>query len=206
MSLSRSPSPIPGGGWSSPGLNMHGGRSSPAPHVTGGPAAWDSAKTRNHNVNGYPSFSTQNSGYFVRHMRRLSSSLPRFYSDTPPHALKEKRRPGRWTAAQNVPLVGRIRSIFGRMGRKFKMRLLIAAVVLFCLLLFFNTRRSTFDARRLLRYANMWILSPVLPLETSIMGWRWREVRNDPRRQRGRWSDGVEGSARMGHRARQHTK
>lgn len=155
MALSRSPSPIPGGGWSSPGLNMHNGRSSPAPHATGGPAAWGSAKTRNHNVNGYPSFSTQNSGYFVRHVRRISSSLPRFYSDTPPHAPKEKLRPGRWTAAHNVPLVGRIRSIFGRMGRKLKLRLFIAAIVLFCLLFFFNTRGSTYDTRRPLHYADM---------------------------------------------------
>lgn len=138
MSLSRSPSPVPGGGWSSPGLNISSGRASPA-HITGGTAAWESAKIRNHNVNGYPSFSTQNSGFFVRHMRRISSSLPRFHSDTP-YAQKEKLGRGRWAAAQNVPLVGRIRSIFGRMGRKMKTRLLVGAILLLCLLFFYNSR------------------------------------------------------------------
>lgn len=98
---------------------------------------------RTHNVNGYPSFSTQNSGFFVRHMRRISSSLPRFttsHNDVP-YAQKEKLGRGQW-AGQNVPLLGRFRAIFGRMGRKLKMRLLIAGIVFFCLLLFYNTRMS----------------------------------------------------------------
>ena len=88
---------------------------------------------RNHNVNGYPSFSTQNSGFFHRHLRRLSSSLPRF-SDSP-YQQREKLGRGRW-ADQNVPLFARIRSIFGRMGRKLKLRLLIAFIVLIILTLF----------------------------------------------------------------------
>lgn len=137
MSLSRSPSPIPGGGWSSPGLNLNSGRSSPA-HISGGTTAWESAKMRNHNVNGYPSFSTQNSGFFVRHMRRISSSLPRF-SDSP-YSQKEKLGRGRW-ADQNVPLFARIKSIVGRMGRKLKFRLLIALVVLIMLILFNLSRK-----------------------------------------------------------------
>lgn len=93
-----------------------------------------------HNVGGYPSFSTQNSGFFVRHMRRLSSGLPRFSPDST-YAQKEKlgRGRGQW-AARNVPLVGRLRSIFGRMGRKLKVRLLIVAILLLCLTIFYNSR------------------------------------------------------------------
>lgn len=101
-------------------------------------AAWGSARARNHNANGYPSFSTQNSGFFVRHMRRISSSLPRFYSDAS-NSHKDKYVRDQWDA-QNVPLLGRIKSVFGRMGRKSKGRLLVAAIVLFCLMLFYNTR------------------------------------------------------------------
>jgi mannan polymerase II complex MNN10 subunit len=131
MSLSRSPSPVPGGGWASPGLNINSGRSSPA-HATGTPVSWESAKLRNQGLNGsgQPSFSTHNQGFFTRHMRRISSSLPRFNPNTnAKYADKGKSGPGRWPG-QNMPLVGRIRSIFGRMGRKLKFRLMISFIVL----------------------------------------------------------------------------
>lgn len=143
MSLSRSPSPVPGGGWSSPGLNINSGRTSPA-HVSGaGPIAWESAKMRNHNVNGYPSFSTQNSGFFVRHMRRISRGLPRFSSasSNASYDKKDKYRHGApsWPG-QNVPLLGRTRTIFARMGRKLKFRLLFAFIFFICLTIFYNSR------------------------------------------------------------------
>lgn len=136
MTLSRSPSPAPGGGWSSPGLNINSGRSSPAHH--GG--AWESVKTRNLGVNGYPSFSTHNQGFFQRHMRQISGSLPRFTSQPDsPYSAKEKPGRSRWPG-QNLPLVGRIRRIFGRMGRKLKLRLLILLVVILCIIIFYNSR------------------------------------------------------------------
>ncbi|KAI4153800.1 MAG: hypothetical protein LQ340_002096, partial [Diploschistes diacapsis] len=93
MSLSRSPSPRAGGGFSSPGLtsdfNSMGGRSSPrktypdlytnAGAASGsGNVTWASAKAKSDEVNGYPSFSTQKTGFFSRHARKISSSLPRF--------------------------------------------------------------------------------------------------------------------------------
>ena len=92
MSLSRSPSPRPGGGWASPGLNSPyvdvSGRASPASGYrgNGNTVTWESAKAKSEGVNGYPSFSTQNQGFFNRHIRKLSSSLPRFsmgYVDHP---------------------------------------------------------------------------------------------------------------------------
>ncbi|KEY64506.1 hypothetical protein S7711_09979 [Stachybotrys chartarum IBT 7711] len=139
MSLSRSPSPIPGGGWSSPGLNANsGGRLSPG-GITGGPVAWESAKMRNSSANGYPSFSTQNQGFFTRHMRRISSSLPRF-SSQPADGFEIKDKPSRsnW-ASQNIPLVSRIRAIFARMGRKLKIQLLVVLIILLAIIVFYNS-------------------------------------------------------------------
>ncbi|KAG6008602.1 hypothetical protein E4U21_004242 [Claviceps maximensis] len=140
MSLSRSPSPVPGGGWSSPGLNINSGRSSPANAASSNSASWESAKMRHLNPSSYPSFSTHNQGFFTRHMRQLSSSLPRFSSNANDQRFEGKQRlgRGRWLG-QNIPLVGRIRSIFGRMGRKLKIRLLIGLVLLLGLYIFYHS-------------------------------------------------------------------
>lgn len=146
MSLSRSPSPVPGGGWASPGLNINAsGRSSPVPGYSasnGTPVIWESARQKTMGAaGGYPSFSTHNQGFFTRHMRRLSSSLPRFSSSTH-YAEKEKLGRGRWSA-NNVPLLGRLRAMMARMGRKMKLRLLFALLLILSVIIFFNTRSST---------------------------------------------------------------
>ncbi|EEQ85381.2 mannan polymerase II complex MNN10 subunit [Blastomyces dermatitidis ER-3] len=108
MSLSRSPSPRRGGGWSSPGLTIGAGSSrgsSPrrgfndiansstssgngAFYPNGSPIAgsgpgngavtWASAKAKSDRIVGYPSFSTRNNGFFSRQRRKISASLPRF--------------------------------------------------------------------------------------------------------------------------------
>lgn len=142
MSLSRSPSPVPGGGWSSPGLNISSGRTSPTNTPSSNSASWESARMRHLGPNGYPSFSTHNQGFFTRHMRRLSSSLPRFSSNSSDQRPGDKQKVdrGRWSG-QNIPLVGRIRYIFGRMGRKLKIRLLICLILMLCLLVFYNSRK-----------------------------------------------------------------
>ncbi|KAJ9164873.1 Galactosyl transferase GMA12/MNN10 family protein [Coniochaeta hoffmannii] len=142
MSLSRSPSPVPGGGWASPGLNINAsGRSSPVPGYSasnGTPVIWESARQKTMGAaGGYPSFSTHNQGFFTRHMRRLSSSLPRFSSSTH-YAEKEKLGRGRWSA-NNVPLLGRLRAMMARMGRKMKLRLLFALLLILSVIIFFNT-------------------------------------------------------------------
>lgn len=140
MSLSRSPSPVPGGGWSSPGLNINSGRSSPANAPTSGPVHWESAKMRHLGANGYPSFATNNSGFFARHLRRISSNLPRYNSNNTIPRYGDKDKPFR---GQNIPLIGRIRSISGRMGRKLKIRLLIVLVLLLCLYIFYHSRKCS---------------------------------------------------------------
>ncbi|CAM1505597.1 Fc.00g112340.m01.CDS01 [Cosmosporella sp. VM-42] len=138
MTLSRSPSPVPGGGWSSPGLNINSGRSSPA-NIGGGSVAWESSKMRKPGANGYPSFSTQNQGFFTRHMRRISSSLPRFTSHGDvPYAEKEKLGRGRWWG-DRIPLAGRIRIIYGRIGRKWKVRVLMLLLIFLSIIVFYNS-------------------------------------------------------------------
>ncbi|KAK4110528.1 glycosyltransferase family 34 protein [Canariomyces notabilis] len=140
MSLSRSPSPVPGGGWASPGLNIPSGRSSPTRGVTGSngtPVMWESSRLKRGGSAGYPSFSTKNEGFFGRHMRRLSRSLPRF-STSPYYADKEKLGRGRWPI-HNVPLLGRIRGIVGRMGRRMKIRLMVLLMILLSIFTFYNT-------------------------------------------------------------------
>ncbi len=135
MSLSRSPSPGPGGGWASPGLNINtSGRSSPA-RPNGAAASWESTSRLKNGAagTGYPSFSTQNQGFFTRHMRKLSNNLPRFNS----YGDKEKLGRGRWSA-QAVPVVGRLRAILARMGRKLKIRLLVGSLMLLCIYIVYN--------------------------------------------------------------------
>lgn len=141
MSLSRSPSPGHGGGWASPGLNIGSGRSSPTRGFTGSsatPVMWESSRLKRGGGAGYPSFSTKNQGFFGRHMRRISSSLPRFSSSSH-YAEKEKLGRGR-CAIHGVPLLGRTRGVMARMGRKMKIRLLILFLILLSICAFYNTR------------------------------------------------------------------
>lgn len=108
---------------------------------SGTPAMWESSRLKRGGAGagtGYPSFSTKSQGFFGRHMRRLSSSLPRFNTN-PYYAEKEKLNRGRWPL-QSVPLLGRIRSILARMSRRTKMRLLILFLILLSIYIFYNSR------------------------------------------------------------------
>ena len=90
--MSRSPSPQPGG-WSSPGLNApdyNGGRTSPyANGSSSHNVTWASAQARSAEVKGYPAFTPRNQGFFGKHFRRISTSLPFNHGD------KEKLGRGR---------------------------------------------------------------------------------------------------------------
>jgi mannan polymerase II complex MNN10 subunit len=143
MSLSRSPSPIPGGGWSSPGLDLPSGRSSPAKmHFSSsnpGTVTWESARMKSQGVTGYPSFSTQNQGFFTRNMRRISSSLPSFsIHEEMGSAEKEKRRRAPW----KIPLLGRAQLFVSRLSRVWKIRALLVMIIIACYILFYTTRKS----------------------------------------------------------------
>lgn len=101
---------------------------------------WESSRLKKGSGPGYPSFSTKNQSFLGRHMRRISSSLPRFGSNSH-YADKEKLGRGRWPI-HNVPLLGRVRGIMARMGRKMKIRLLILLMFILSIIIFYNSRES----------------------------------------------------------------
>ncbi|KAI1333357.1 galactosyl transferase GMA12/MNN10 family protein [Xylariaceae sp. FL0255] len=140
MSLSRSPSPIPGGGWSSPGLDMSG-RSSPASNAFSsadtGHVNWESSRRRPDGGSSYPSFSTHNQGFFTRHMRRISSGLPTFTPGPGDTVDKGKGRIKR--SPCKVPFIKRITTSMIRMNRRTKILLLIVLFFLTCYALFYIT-------------------------------------------------------------------
>ncbi|KAL4754555.1 hypothetical protein BDW72DRAFT_129317 [Aspergillus terricola var. indicus] len=80
MSLPRSRPPSPGGGWSSPSLTPGSGRSTP--YISLYPPSpsdpWLVAKAKGEGVRGYPSFSTKNSGFFLRSKRQIIETLSKF--------------------------------------------------------------------------------------------------------------------------------
>ena len=153
MSLSRSPSPRRGGGWSSPGLTSPydsvSGKSSPRKtysdlQLNGSASSdnvtWASAKARSEEVNGYPSFSTRNQGFFSRHARKISTSLPTFnmggrrnFSD------KEKLGRGRWSPINNGR-AGRFLTYMGRLIWRLRLRLGIVFGLMLAIILFYVTR------------------------------------------------------------------
>jgi mannan polymerase II complex MNN10 subunit len=80
MSLPRSPSPSPGEGWPSPSLTSGSGRSTPyiSLYPPNPSDPWLVAKAKSEDVRGYPSFSTRNSGFFLRSKRKIIETLPKF--------------------------------------------------------------------------------------------------------------------------------
>lgn len=149
MSLSRSPSPNRGGGWSSPGLTTPyenlSGTASPRKgygelQMNGsgsGNVTWATAKAKSDEVNGYPSFSTKNNGFFSRHARQMSRSLPSFVRG----AEKEKLGRGRWYP-NNGSRAGRILAFVGRTIWRLRLRLLVALSLILAIIVFYVTRES----------------------------------------------------------------
>jgi len=139
MSLSRSPSPQRGGGWSSPGLtNPHSGppsrRASPLPSYQNGGSrevTWASAQARSAEVKGYPSFQTRNQGFFGRHLRKLSLSLPRF----------GKNESGRGKSpVDNPDFLRSLVAFGGKLIWRFRARFAVIAVLLLLWSLFYLSR------------------------------------------------------------------
>lgn len=149
MSLSRSPSPSPGGGWSSPGLtphNSHSGHSSPRFGTgvnEGNGLSWAAAKSHSERVKAYPSFETRNSGFFSRSRRKISASLPRFSIAPRNFREKEKLGRGRWHGfGGSGSLAGRIRTFLGASLRRKRVLLLLLSTSLFILWAFLANRES----------------------------------------------------------------
>ncbi|EJT73347.1 galactosyltransferase [Gaeumannomyces tritici R3-111a-1] len=151
MSLSRSPSPVPGGGWASPGLNITGsGRNSPSRGFTSGnsgssPVIWEGARLKNGASNsgaasGGFRTNTGNQRGIMGHVRRLSSGLPLWNNGraATPYAEKEKLGRGRWHA-DNLPLVSRVRRAYSRTSRRTRIVLWALGLILLATLIFYNT-------------------------------------------------------------------
>ncbi|KAF2088281.1 glycosyltransferase family 34 protein [Saccharata proteae CBS 121410] len=144
MSLSRSPSPQPGGGWSSPGLTTPtytgaSGSSSPMwSYPNGGGAhnvTWASASARSKQVKGYQAagFSTRNPSWFKRHLRKWSSSLPQFtHSANGQYAEKEKLGRGRWEPSDG----SRLSEYLSWAWRRFRLSHWKLLIILFLLSVF----------------------------------------------------------------------
>ena len=147
MSLSRSPSPVSGGGWGSPGLtepyeNM-GGHSSPRQaygeingQSKGNGVTWASPKKRNDEANGYPSFAPRSNGFFQRHTRKISESLPTFIGRRRSHDRGQKSR---WGPTGGT-LLSRLRTFTGNIGRRMRIRILMVFVLVLAFVLFYTTR------------------------------------------------------------------
>ena len=151
MSLSRSPSPRRGGGWATPGLTTPydsiNGRASPrqgyaesyfSSGAMGSNVTWASAKARSEEVNGYPSFSTQNNGFFSRHARQLSRRLPSFnLGGRKDFGEKEKLGRGRWPSSGS-----RIAPYIGRTIWRMRLRIMLMFTFVMAFVLFYVTRKS----------------------------------------------------------------
>ena len=148
MSLSRSPSPRPGGGWASPGLNSPAGTFSSCRSSGGSSVTWESAKRKSQGVHGYPAFAIRNNGFFRRHYRKISSSLPRFNLGSERcYAEKEKLGWGRRPEKYGKRLV-RLRRAWRRSGRRTKLCLTISFALIAMYILFYWTRKSLLPRSR----------------------------------------------------------
>ena len=157
MSLSRSPSPQRGGGWSSPGLttpyDSMSGRSTPRRmygeypfNANGGPinrdVSWASAKAKSEEINGgYPKFSTRNTGFFSRNAQKLQRSLPSFSRGGKHYAEKEKVQRGRSYGGRP----GRYCAHVGRLLWRLRLRLLFLIAFVFAIITFYVTRKCAYQ-------------------------------------------------------------
>lgn len=150
MSLDRSPSPQRGGGWASPGLTTpleegSTGRSRGASpnkrygELNGGRGVtWANAKASSARVNGYPSYQSRNQGFFGRHMRRISSSLPYFSHGGEEDRIAEKEKAGRGRSGRST--WQELPRRFGMLMSRRRKYVGLAIAVIFALLMWFHKR------------------------------------------------------------------
>lgn len=98
---------------------------------------WTTAKAKSDEINGYPSFSTRNNGFFSRHARQISRSLPSLVRG----AEKEKLGRGRWYP-NNGSKAGRLLGFLGRTIWRLRLRLLVALSFILAIIVFYVTRKS----------------------------------------------------------------
>lgn len=194
MSLSRSPSPQRGGGWASPGLNLHyngtSRRTSPLPgYANGSPreVTWASAQARSAEIR---SFQPRSQNFFVKHLRKVSSSLPRFAGS---YAEKEKLGRGRWPSDGNF--VYNMLAMVGKLAWRARIRVAIVTVILLLWSIFYLSRKF------ILQGCWIWLIrrstSQHVP---QIAVFRCRQqICHYTSGKHGRWCHGVEGTKRVGY-------
>lgn len=128
MSLSRSPSPRRGGGWSTPGLGDDSDHGTPRRRDYGNlngstpnDTAWAAAKAKSTQIQNTPSFTTRNEGFFSRQKRKISATLPRFnsFNSNRKDWNAEKLGRGRWRPAGSGKWSS-LKTLVGNILRKFK--------------------------------------------------------------------------------------
>lgn len=217
MSLDRSPSPRRGGGWSSPGLSTPidetgaGSRSRGASprkgygELNGGRGVtWATAKAGSARVNGYPSYQSQNQGFFGRHMRRISSGLPQYFIGAQDDRYGEKEKLGRGRSAGRLAQLQELPRRLGLLISRRRKQAALLVIALLMVLVWFSKRKSR-RVHLVEVLTNVWHSFHIL-VEKNIMAGRRQQVCGHTRCQPRRRRDGVEGTPRMGDRKRQREK
>lgn len=153
MSLSRTPSPVPGGGWSSPGLSTPDPQSrradrsrSPAARHYGEldsarKVTWDAAQAQTAQVK---RFQPKNQGFFRRHFRKLSSSLPKFHSPVDADRFyKDKQHlpPVDWRLPRSLHELKSLGYLLWRKIYRYRLPLALLTLLLSSISLFYLTRK-----------------------------------------------------------------
>ncbi|KAJ9627278.1 alpha-1,6-mannosyltransferase [Taxawa tesnikishii (nom. ined.)] len=100
---------------------------------------WASAQARSAEVNGYPAYHDKSAGFFGRHLRSISVSLPRFsMGEDDRFAEKEKLGRGRWQPGGGSA-IGNILGRFGRMFWRMRLRFMLVIAFVLLVILFYAT-------------------------------------------------------------------
>ncbi|CAG8207243.1 unnamed protein product [Penicillium salamii] len=134
MTLSRSPSPRPGGGWSSPALNAAADAGSPGT-FSPNEISWGSVKAISDETDGYPSFASRNTGFFSRQRLKISTRLSTLWRGSS-HEYSEKDDHGpKW---RHTDCFRRnMCSLPGISTRRGRFRLLVRLLILWIVYLLF---------------------------------------------------------------------
>lgn len=144
MSLSRSPSPLQGRGWSTPGVGSspeRGGSHNAYGQSDGAAVSWTTAKERSAKIRGYSASSPRSQGFFSKHIRGLSGTLPRFNgSPVRRFALEDKPQLG-WGGSGFTDAIKSFASIMNRPNRRLRRYISILMAFVLAISFFYATRK-----------------------------------------------------------------
>lgn len=154
MSSSSSHSPRNGSGWASPGHNAEysdsTARTSPldryySSSVNEKTTSWEFSKAMKNQSSRYSSFSKKKPGFFTQLYNNFTHNLLRINMQPQlGYVEKEKLARGRWTARGRFKLA-QLNSFVRRIRRKTKIRLLIMLGFISLYILFYVTRKDSYE-------------------------------------------------------------